>query len=84
MTQEELVAEMEKLAVAGDVKAFEAFALEHFKEMPEGAQGKVLFGFFQEALEKKAGEAAIAQIQKEGIEALNELDELKRSVSEEK
>ena len=77
MTREELLAHMEKLAEAGDDKAFEAFVLEHFKEFPEEIQGKILFGFFSETLEKQAGEAAIAQVQKEGLEALEELEKIK-------
>lgn len=81
MTREELLAQMEKLAEAGDEKAYEAFVLEHFKEFPENVQGKVLFGFFSETLEKEAGTAATVQLQQQGIEALDELEKIKGEVS---
>jgi hypothetical protein len=81
MDRAELLAEMERLAGAGDEKAFEAFALEHFKEFPEEVQGKILFGFYQETLEKPAGDAITADIQKQGLDALEKIEEIKASVS---
>jgi len=70
MTREELLAQMEKLVEAGDTKALETFALEHFKEFPEEVQSKLLFSFFNETLEKEAGDAQITEIQRQGLDAL--------------
>ena len=81
MTREELLAAMEKLAEAGDEKAMEAFALEHFQEFPEDVQGKILFEFFGQALEREAGAAAIANLQQQGLEALDELQKVKDEAS---
>lgn len=81
MTNEELLKEMERLAASGDEQALKAFMFERFKEFPEEVQGKILMAFYQEGLEKEAGEAAIAQIQNQGLEALEKIEEIKASVS---
>ncbi|HEV3245485.1 MAG TPA: hypothetical protein VG102_03935 [Candidatus Paceibacterota bacterium] len=80
MNREQLLAEMEKLAEAGDEKAFDRFVLDHFTEFPEEVQGKLLMNFYTENLEKRAGEAAIADIQKQGLQALEDLQKIKESV----
>lgn len=82
MTQQELLAEMERLYEAGDSKALEAFAIEHFKEFPEEVQGKILFSFFSETLEREAGNAQIANIQKQGLDALEKFSEANSSPEE--
>ena len=79
MTREELLAHMEKLAEAGDTKALETFALEHFKEFPEEVQSKLLFSFFSETLEKEAGNARITDVQRQGLEALEKLSKAEPS-----
>jgi hypothetical protein len=80
-TTEELQAEMERLLKAGDAKALEAYTLKHFTELPEEVQGKVLMGFFTEALETQAGEAQIAQLQRQGLDAIEKIEALKREAS---
>ena len=77
MTKEELLAEMERVLETGGEKALEAFVLEHFSELPKDIQGKALLGFYTEALE---GEAEIAQIQKQGIGAMEQIGEAKAAV----
>jgi hypothetical protein len=79
MNQEELLSEMERLVEAGDEKAFERFVLDHFTEFPEDVQGKLLLNFYTETVEKQAGEAVIADIQKEGLDAIAKIDEIERS-----
>ncbi len=81
MTQQELLAEMERLLEKGDEKALEAFTLEHFKEFPEDVQGKLLLSFYTEALEKEAGEPGIADIQQQGLDALKGIDAIKSAIS---
>lgn len=81
MERQELLAHLEKFAAAGDEKAFESFVIEHFEEFPEEVQGKLLFGFFSETVEKEAGNAAIAQLQQQGLEALDELAKIKEEAS---
>ncbi len=70
---------MERLVEAGDEKAFERFVLDHFTEFPEDVQGKLLLNFYTETVEKQAGEAVIADIQKEGLDAIAKIDEIERS-----
>ena len=82
MTQQELLAEMERLQETGDPKALETFALEHFKEFPEEVQGKLLFSFFSETLEREAGNAQIADIQKQGLDALEKFSDANASPEE--
>ena len=82
MTPQELLIEMERLVEAGDEKAIERYMLDHFEEFPEDVQGKLLLGFYTEALESQAGEAEIAKIQKEGLDAIKTIDEFEKSLSE--
>ena len=79
MTQEELLAQMEKLAAAGDKAGYDAFVLEHFQEFPEEVQGKVLYGFFSDTLEKEEGKLAIAELQERGMEAMEEIEKIRAS-----
>ena len=72
---------MEQLLEAGDMKALEAYTLEHFTELPEDVQGKVLMGFYRETLEKQAGEAQIMQLQKQGIDAIEKIEAMKKAAS---
>ena len=81
MTSEELLAEMERLVEAGDKQALERFALDHFIEFPEDVQGKILSGFLSETLEAEGSEAEIAGIQKEGLETMKELEEIKALIA---
>ncbi len=82
MNREELLAQMEKLAAAGDEKAYEAFIIEHFKELPEEVQGKVLFGFFSETVDRQANEKATELLQLEGLKALEELERIKAEATQ--
>ncbi|OGG57550.1 hypothetical protein A2853_01630 [Candidatus Kaiserbacteria bacterium RIFCSPHIGHO2_01_FULL_55_17] len=66
----ELLAEMERVFESGGDKALEEFVIAHFKELPVQVQKQALFGFFSEALEKQAGDAQIADIQRQGIDSM--------------
>jgi hypothetical protein len=81
MTKDELLKEMEHVLETQGEQALEKFTLEHFTELPEDVQGKVLLGYYSQAIEKEAGEAAIAELQKEGLEALEELEAIKAEAS---
>ncbi len=81
MTKEELLKEMEIILETKGEKALEAFVLEHFTELPEDVQGKALMSFYTEALEREAGDAQIAQIQKEGLDAMEKIAAMKQEAS---
>ena len=75
-----LKAELVRLMEAGDEKALERFALDHFTEFPKDVQGDILLSFVSETLEKQAGQTKIADLQKRGIEALEKLAALKAAL----
>jgi hypothetical protein len=81
MTKEELLKEMERLFEAGDEKALEAFAIEHFKELPEDVQGKLLLSFYTQTVGASGGDSSVAQVQKEGMDALKKLDVIQTELS---
>ena len=64
-----LRAELERLIDAGDTGALKKFATDHFTEFPENVQGQLLMGFLQETLDG-------AELQKEGIDAIQKLEAL--------
>ena len=73
-----MLQEMERILETKGEKALEAFILEHFTELPESVQGKALMGFYAGALEREAETAQIAKVQKEGIEAIEILEAMKK------
>lgn len=78
-----LKAELARLIEAGDEKALEAFALEHFTEFPKDVQGDILLSFVSETLEKQAGQAQTSDLQQRGIAALEKLAALKAELPSE-
>ena len=81
MTKDELLKEMERILETEGEQALEKFTLEHFAELPEDVQGKVLMGYYREELDKQEGEAVIAKLQEEGLGALEELETIKAEAS---
>lgn len=75
MTKEELLNKIDALINAGDEKAIEAFLLEHFKELPEDAQGTMLLSYVEKALAEQSGDAKIAELQDAAIEAIEAMRE---------
>ncbi len=84
MTHEQLLAEIDKLADAGDEKALERFMIDHYEELPEEVQGKLLLGFYTESLQKEADEARVVELQKKGVEVLDALVAMKEPESDTK
>lgn len=81
MNKEELLKEMESILETKGEKALEAFVLEHFTELPEEVQSKTLMSFYAESLAAQAGDVKIAALQKQGIETLTKIAELKAEAS---
>ncbi len=78
MTREETLAKIDELIASGaDEKALERFVIDHFKELPEDIQGKVLLSFYSESIAQEADEARIAKLQEEGVDALDKLAAMK-------
>ncbi len=72
---EELYKKLTELAKAGDEKSARAFLTEHLKEFPAEVQEKIVFAFFQDALDKKVGiDEKISIIQKVGLDSINEIE----------
>ncbi len=82
MTNEELLKEMETAFETQGEKGLEAYVIEHFAELPKAVQGKALMSFAQDALDTEAGEAAIGEIQEQGMQALEILQHFKNEVSQ--
>jgi hypothetical protein len=80
MTRDELLQEMERLVAAGDQKAYDEFVIGHFTEFPEETQGKILVGFYSDTLDRQAGDAAIAQIRQQGVEALEKIEQIEAAL----
>lgn len=81
MDYSDLKKEIEKLLDAGDEQRLREYLTEHFEDLPEEVQGKVLLAFYSEAIEKQAGDVAIEKIQKEGMEAMTKISALKAVLS---
>lgn len=77
VTKEELMTEVERLVEAGDETALETYVLEHFEDLPEEAQGKMLLSYFQEAVAARAADAKITELQETALGALKALEEKK-------
>lgn len=56
-----------------------AFLIDNLQKFPEEVQGKLTFAFFEEALmDKTKGIKDIAEIQREGLEAMSQIDKAKK------
>lgn len=55
------------------------FLVDNLQKFPKDVQDKITFAFFEEALvEETAGVKEIAEMQKQGLEAMSELDKAKK------
>ena len=77
MTETETRTEIDRLLDAGDESALNTFFVRNFKVLPERMQRKTLFAFFADAVEKQAGEAFVAKLQQDGLDAVEKLEEIK-------
>lgn len=73
--------QVDKLIDAEDLPGVERYLIDHFNELPENLQGKLLVGWFEESAEKERGKVAIAKLQEEGLAALDKLEEIKQELS---
>ena len=69
----------------GDEKGAREFLVSHLKEFPQETQDAIIMAFVEEALGKGAEEAKlIADFQKQGLEALDELEKSKQELEAKK
>ena len=67
----------------GNEDAAKDFLIEHIKEFPEDVQKKIMFAFFDAALDKKIeSETQKAQIQKEGMDYLEKIDKVEKTIKD--
>ncbi|MCC7436503.1 hypothetical protein IT402_01345 [Candidatus Nomurabacteria bacterium] len=73
MTQKELHEAFMVFVEKGDEEGARNFLVENINEFPENMRKEIAFAFFVDAVEK---DAAIAKVQKEGMEMMKSLDEV--------
>ena len=88
MTQEELEAFYEKLSsltengTEGEVREYVNY---HYPRLPENVRQELLFHTLVDAVDKTAREdAAVEQIQEEGLAAIEKLEQLKSEIEKDK
>ena len=81
--QDKLKKQIEQLIERGDQKALETFVLEHFTELPEDIQGKVLLSLYTDAVEKEVSNGKVTELQKQGLEAIEHIRKIQAAASEE-
>jgi hypothetical protein len=75
--------EFSEVVARGDEKAAREFLVNNLKQFPQDVRDKITFAFFEEALSKKAaGLHAVADFQKEGLKAVNDLEQGKRQLED--
>lgn len=63
----------------GDEAGARKFLVDNIQKFPEEVQEKITFAFFEEALMNEAKSArGIAEAQKEGLDAMNQIDKAKK------
>ena len=74
-----LYAQFMEIMNKGTEEEARTFLMEHMNELPEDVRQGVILTFFEEGLkEAAANNAAVEEFQKEGIEAVQELETGKR------
>ncbi|MBI2631286.1 hypothetical protein HYW73_03700 [Candidatus Nomurabacteria bacterium] len=78
-TFENLYSEFLGYAERNDEAGARKFLIDNLQKFPEDIQDKITFAFFEEALQgETAGVKEIALMQKEGLEAMNQIDKAKK------
>jgi len=68
-----------------DEQGARKFLIDNLPKFPEEVQDKLTFAFFEEALmDKTKGIKDIAEMQKDGLEAINQIDKAKKILEEKK
>ncbi|MGYP001560882174 len=63
----------------GDEAGARKFLIDNLQKFPEEVQDKITFAFFEEALmDKTKGIKEIAEMQKQGLEAMSQIDKAKK------
>ncbi len=63
----------------GDEAGARKFLIDNLQKFPEDVQDKLTFAFFEEALMKETkGMKEVAEMQEQGLEAMNEIDKAKK------
>jgi len=85
MSTTELYNKLMELVDAGDEQAAKDFLIEHIKEFPEDVRNKIIFEFFEDAVDQQIENSTNkAEIQKQGLEALKEIGKAEDSLKDEK
>ncbi len=71
MSEQELYNSFIELVEKGDEEAARQFLVDHLNDFPEEMRKNIAFAFFVDAVMK---EAAIAEVQKQGLEMMKESD----------
>lgn len=67
-----------------DEEGARKFLIDNLQKFPEEVQDKITFAFFEEALlDKTKGMKEIAKMQKQGLEAINQIDKAKKILEDE-
>ena len=67
----------------GDESGARKFLIDNLSKFPEDVQGKLTLAFFEEALMKETkGVKEIVEMQKEGLEALNQIGKAKKILAD--
>jgi hypothetical protein len=82
---ENLRKEFSAIMGRGDEKSAREFLVSHLKEFPQETQDTIIMAFVEEALGKSAEESKlIADFQKQGLEAMDELEKSKQELEDKK
>jgi len=78
-----LMKEFSEVVARGNEEDARRFLVDNLKKFPQDVQDKIITAFFEEALSKKAnGLRAVADFQKEGLKAVNDLEQGKRKLED--
>ena len=82
-TVAELYKKLTDLMKAGDETAARAFLKEHLNEFPKEMQEKIVFEFFEEALDKQVEtEELMSEVQEKGMETIADIDKARANIEE--
>jgi hypothetical protein len=78
-----LMKEFAEVVACGDEEAARKFLVDNLKQFPQDVQNKIISAFFEEALSKRSsGLHAVADFQKEGLRAINDLEQGKKKLED--
>ncbi len=80
---DELMKEFSEVVARGNEEDARKFLVDNLKKFPQDVQDKIIGAFFEEALSRKAsGLNAVADFQKDGLSAVNNLEQGKRQLED--